>query len=629
MNGRPPHERAEAQGARKPSSRSAGARKPIRTTAQTDSRFKFLRAIVVLLLVVALAKLLWVQTIGGRELAAQAANQRMVEQVMPATRGEIVDYRGEPIAFTREARSLSIQPSVERDNADERHKTDPDKPDWDQLVDDISDKFAEVLGDKINRAEIKDKLKSDDGFTYLVRNIDVSEANAITRDFPMVGSERVDIREYPGGSLAANMIGATSSGDNGRLTGLQGLEAQYDDVLGGIDGRRTFDITPDNAVIPGSIRTAEEAVDGGDVKLTVDSDLQWYVQRAVQSAKDKSEAGGASAVVLDAETGEVRAMANDNTFNPAIGVGDELKRGADLGNRAVTTPFEPGSVNKIVTAAAAIDMGVTDPEEVYTVPGSIEMAGVTVNDAWEHGPAQFTTTGIFGKSSNVGTLMLADRVGKDPYAEYLKKFGLGQKTGIELEGESAGMVPDRENWLGGTFANLPIGQGLSMTLLQMTSMFQTVANHGERIPPRVVSSVTQPDGSVTDTERPQGEQVVSKDAADTVLDMFRGVTLEGGTGTAAGVEGYQVSGKTGTAQQIDPECSCYSNSNYWITFAGVFPADAPKYVIGIMLDNPVRGVHGEGGQSAAPLFHDIAAWLATRDNIAPSAPGRPLTLEQG
>ncbi|WP_333619966.1 peptidoglycan D,D-transpeptidase FtsI family protein, partial [Dietzia sp.] len=526
MDARKPKGRGEdpraPQGPKRPrGSRPAGmgrSPRPGKGGTATDSRFKILRTVVVVILVIALVKLLWVQTIGGRDLAAQAESQRQVEQVLPATRGEITDERGEPIAFTREARSLSIQPTVEKKNATERHQTDPTKPDWDTLVDQISSKFEQVLGDQAKKSQIKDKLDSDSGFTYLVRNIDVSQANEITKDFPMVGSERVDLREYPGGSLAANVIGATNYGDNGRIQGLQGMEAAYDDVLGGQDGKRTLDITPDNAVIPGSMHTAQEATDGSDVQLTLDSDLQWYVQRAVQSAKDASGANGASAVVLDAKTGEVRAMANDNTFNPAVGIGPELKRGADLGNKAITTPFEPGSVNKIITASAAIEDGVTTPEEVLNVPGSINMEGVTVNDAWEHGPAPYTTTGVFGKSSNVGTLMLAQRVGKDSYADFLQKFGLGQKTGIELEGESEGMVPDRKNWQGGTFANLPIGQGLSMTLLQMTSLFQTVANDGVRVPPRIVKDITKPDGSTEETQRPDGVQVMSKDTADTVLD---------------------------------------------------------------------------------------------------------------
>ena len=382
-------------------------------------------------------------------------------------------------------------------------------------------------------------------------------------------------------------------------------------------------------MIPGTLRNVSEPRDGDTIRLTLDADLQWHVQKAIQSAKDSSGAENASAVVLDAKTGEVRAMANDNTFNPAVGIGAELERGADLGNPAVTSPFEPGSVQKIITASAAIEAGLTDPEEVHSVDGSISMEGVTVSDAWQHGPTPYTTTGIFGKSSNVGTLMLAQRVGKQSFSEYLEKFGLGQKSGIELAGESEGLVPDLQNWQGGTFANLPIGQGLSMTTLQMAGIYQTIANDGVRVPPRVVAEQIGPDGTSVVPDRPEGERVVSEETARTVRDMFRAVVQSGpgaqaGTGPQAAIAGYQISGKTGTAQQIDPGCSCYSNSRYWITFAGILPADDPEYVIAIMLDAPQRGVLGA---SAAPLFHDIASWLVNRDNIPPSAPARELILQ--
>ncbi|KAA0917415.1 penicillin-binding protein 2 [Dietzia sp. ANT_WB102] len=588
-----------------------------------------MRSAFAIIMVIALVKLFWVQTIGGTELAARAESQRQVHEVLPATRGAIIDLHGDPIAFTREARDLSIQPLVEQRNAEARRELDSTKPTWDELVAEMADEFGTVLGDAVDRDEIKAKLSSGGGFTYLVRNVDVTLANAITRKFPMIGAERVDIREYPGGALAANVVGATTKSDAGKLIGLQGIEAHFNDELDGEEGRQTFDRAQDNTVIPGTLRNVTEPRDGDTIRLTLDADLQWHVQKAIQSAKDSSGAESASAVVLDAHTGEVRAMANDNTFNPAVGVGAELERGADLGNPAITSPFEPGSVQKIITAAAAIESGLTDPNEIHSVDGSIRMEGVTVSDAWQHGPTPYTTTGIFGKSSNVGTLMLAQRVGKQSFSEYLHKFGLGQRSGIELAGESEGLVPDLQNWQGGTFANLPIGQGLSMTTLQMAGIYQTIANDGVRVPPRLVAERVSPDGESQQAERPEGERVVSTETARTVRDMFRAVVQSGpgaqtGTGPQAAVAGYQISGKTGTAQQIDPGCSCYSNSRYWITFAGILPADDPRYVIAIMLDAPSRGTLGA---SAAPLFHDIASWLVNRDNIPPSAPAPELVLQ--
>ncbi|WP_081615072.1 penicillin-binding protein 2 [Dietzia sp. UCD-THP] len=631
--------RTPGQGPRVPSGAPRGGRPgdgrpPTRsgrvlTADSTDRRFTWMRSAFAVIMVIALVKLLWVQTIGGTELAARAESQRQVHQVLPATRGAIVDVHGDPIAFTREARDLSIQPLVEQRNAEARRELNRTNPTWDELVDQIADEFESVLGDKVDRQEIEAKLTSEGGFTYLVRNVDVTQANAITRKFPMIGAERVDIREYPGGALAANVVGATSKSDDGKLIGLQGIEASFNDELDGEDGRQTFDRAQDDTVIPGTLRNVSAPRDGDTIRLTLDADLQWHVQKAVQSAKDSSGAQSASAVVLDSRTGEVRAMANDNTFNPAVGIGAELERGADLGNPAITSPFEPGSVQKIITAAAAIEAGLTDPDEVHSVDGSISMEGVTVSDAWQHGPTPYTTTGIFGKSSNVGTLMLAQRVGKESYSEYLRKFGLGQRSGIELAGESDGLVPDLQNWQGGTFANLPIGQGLSMTTLQMAGIYQAIANDGVRVPPRIVAERVDPDGEVHEADRPEGERVVSEQTARTVRDMFRSVVQSGpgaqaGTGPQAAVAGYQISGKTGTAQQIDPSCACYSNSQYWITFSGILPADDPRYVISIMLDAPQRGTLGA---SAAPLFHDIASWLVNRDNIPPSAPAPDLILQ--
>lgn len=264
------------------------------------------------------------------------------------------------------------------------------------------------------------------------------------------------------------------------------------------------------------------------------------------------------------------------------------------------------------------------------------MAGVTVNDAWSHGVEPYTTTGIFGKSSNVGTLMLARQIGEERFADMVNRFGLGQRTGVGLPAESAGEVPALSQWSGGSFANLPIGQGLSMTLLQMTAMYQAIANDGLRVPPRIMLSEQRDGGADRPAIRPDPVRVVDPTTARTVRDMFRAVIqddpmgIQNGTGAKAAVAGYQVSGKTGTAQQVDPSCGCYSNSRYNITFAGIAPADDPRFVIGIMLDNPRRSSDGSGGQSAAPLFSSIASWMLQRDRIPQSPRPTPrLVLTAG
>ncbi|MEV0436834.1 penicillin-binding protein 2 [Nocardia coubleae] len=581
------------------------------------------------LAVVAL-QLLYIQSIAAPGLSAQAASQRTTKETEAAVRGPITDRYGNPLAFTITAKALTFQPVRVRQQLADAKKTKENAPDPEQRLKDI----AKFVHDKLGASgpkeeELLDKLRSDKPFHYLARNVDPRIASEITTKFPEVGSERQDLREYPGGALAANVVGATGWDGHGQI----GLESALDSVLAGTDGSRTYDRGSDGAVIPGSYRDQQPAVNGHGVELTLDEDMQYFVQQQVQQAKQLSGAASASAVVLDAKTGQVLAMANDNTFNPALG--PQHWASANMSNPSVSEPFEPGSVNKIVTAAAALEYGLTNPDEVLQVPGSIRMSGVTVNDAWQHDVAPYTTTGIFGKSSNVGTLMLAQRVGEDRFADMIDRFGLGKRTGIGLPGESPGQVPARDQWSGGTFANLPIGQGLSMTTLQMTGMYQAIANDGLRIPPRIVKARIAPDGTRTEELQPEPVRVVSPQTAATLRTVFQATVqkdpmgVQMGTGPQAAVEGYQVAGKTGTAQKVDPACRCYSTSSFYITFAGMAPADNPRYVIGMMLDAPVRSSDGSGGGSAAPLFHTIASWALQRDRVPPSPEPRPLVLEAG
>nr|WP_290293433.1 penicillin-binding protein 2 [Corynebacterium hansenii] len=620
--------------------------------SEFQRRRKILQVIGAVVVAVLIVRLGWVQLVAGPDLAARAQNQRTIEVVDAARRGTITDREGASLAFTLEARSITAHPASLRAHLEKAHELWPDDyPEYEQRLRDIADALPEMIGvpdldakksresrrrhaaeepaeqgirdtpGGISSKEILDKLR-DEKSTYevLVRNVDPDKAAAVVARFPELVSERQDIRQYPNGAVGANVIGKIGMDGVGQF----GFEASRDATLQGVNGGRTVDIAANGIAIPGSTRDQHPPIDGTGYQLTIDADMQYFVQQQVQQAKNNSGAKEASAVVLDAKSGEILAMAQSDTANPNRDIGREVEEGRNIGNTPVSTPFEPGSVAKIITAAGAIEDGVTTPDEVLTVPGSIHMSGVTVNDAWQHGPEQFTTTGIFGKSSNVGTLMLADRLGPDRFAELLHDFGLGQSTGVELPGESAGLVPQRPQWSGGTFANLPIGQGMAMSLLQMTGVYQAIANDGVRIPPRIIKSTTAPDGTVVPAERPEPVEVVSPEAARTVRDMFQSVLQsdptgrQSGTAAGEGIEGYQLTGKTGTAQKVDPATGRYSNSKYHITFAGVAPANDPRFVIGIMLDEPVRGVHGQGGQSAAPLFGDIAAWALNRYNVAPA-----------
>lgn len=628
---RRPRKAAPATGPQERSAKARRTRAPITETGLRSASFVFRHrvgnAAIFLVLIVAAGQLFNLQVPRADGLRAEAASQLKVTDVDKAVRGAIVDRNNDKLAFTIEARALTFQPQKVRKQLEEARAKSTEAPEPDRRLRDIAAEVALRLNNKPDSATVLKKLKSNETFVYLARAVDPAIAEAITKKFPEVGSERQDLRQYPGGSLAANIVGGIDWDGHGLL----GLEDSLDAVLAGTDGSITYDRGSDGVVIPGSYRNRHDAVDGSTVMLTIDDDIQFYVQQQVQQAKNLSGAKNVSAVVLDAKTAEVLAMANDNTFDPSQDLGRQEHR--QLGNPAVSSPYEPGSVNKIITAASVIEYGLSHPDEVLQVPGSIHMGGVTVGDAWEHGTMPYTTTGIFGKSSNVGTLMLAQRLGPERFFEMVRKFGLGQRTGVGLPGESAGLVPPIDQWSGSTFANLPIGQGLSMTLLQMAGMYQTIANDGVRVPPRIVKTTIASDGTRTDEPRPEGVRVVSPETAKTVRQMLRATVqrdptgVQQGTGSQAAVEGYQISGKTGTAQQINPACGCYYSDVYWITFAGIATTDDPRYVVAIMMDHPQRTADGQPGTTSAPLFHNIASWLLQRENVPLSPdPDSRLTL---
>ena len=597
--------------------RAAGPARHVRSRSSVigvRTRLGLGRVVLVTALVAGGVRLAVVQGLQAAALSAQASKQRTTVQLLPAQRGTITDRNGTPLAFSVAAEALYAQPT--RITAEQQAiRADPDLH-----KQAMARRVAQVLGPAVSEQEILSQLRSEHQTVLLAPLVTPAQARALQHDFPEISAEHREIRQYPGGELASNVLGVANwRADERKVRGLAGLESYDDALLAGRDGRRVVDTAEgSDAVIPGSERAERSPVPGSGLELTLDSDLQFTVAQMLRDYARKYRAKGASAVVLDARTGEVYAMANDVTFDP-----NKLEAATPemLGNPAVSSPFEPGSVNKVITAAAAIEGGVVTPDTVLQVPGEVRIADRTVRDAWPHGILNLTFTGVLARSSNVGTLLTAQRVGEDRFVDMLTRMGLGRRTNVGLPGESAGRVPPRDQWSGSTFANLPIGQGLSMTVLQMAGMYQAIANDGVRIPPHIVSAEIAPDGTRTVTQRPAGIRVVSPQTAHTVRDMLRAVVQnepgQRGTAPEAALDGYQISGKSGTAQQVNPGCGCYSNSNYWITFAGILPADSPRFVVGIMLDDPAVG-------SAAPLFHQIASYLAGRYQIPLSPAPSPL-----
>ncbi len=616
---RPPPPARGGGGARRPGPPSGPPPRARRapTPPNPRRRLRIGRLVLVVLLLVAAGKLVEVQAISASSLAADAAKQRMTRLVVPAERGAILDRNGTPLAFSVEAKALTANPRrITEDWSKPEVRAVPGAPTPDQRKAQIAQGVAAIL--HADPLALFNELESDKSYVVLAPLVDPTAARTIQQQFPEIAAEDRESRQYPAGDVGGSVVGSASwSMDKGRVSGNVGLESAQDATLAGQDGFRIVDTAEgSDAVIPGSTRAEQPAQAGRDIVLTLDADLQYTVQQDLSAYVGRTGAKDGSAVVLDAKTGQILSLANS-----AAG-------GAPApGDAAVTTPFEPGSVNKVVTFAGALEAGLIKPDDVLTVPGSIKVADRTINDAWVHGPVRMTMNGVLGKSSNVGTLMTAQRLGPDRFAQMLSNLGVGTRTGVELPGESAGSVPPRQDWSGSTFGNLPIGQGLSMTTLQMASIYQAVANDGVRIPPRVISATVGPDGVRTPSPQPAGVRAMSPQTAQTLRQMLQSVTQGGkspneGTGAKAAMDGYPVAGKTGTAQQVDPSCGCYAKSIYWITFAGMFPADDPRYVVALMLDAP------PGGDSAAPLFHDIATYLAAHGNIPVStAPPRVVPLQ--
>lgn len=621
VRGSAPYQRKPVQ---RPAKGGSRGRRPI--VSSSRPRLVIGRLVMVAALVLAGMKLIDIQGFQRADLASKAEQQAITPMVIPAQRGVITDRDGTELAFNVDIRALYAQPRTMRAGwAKAKIKNNT----YDQHTQTIATEMSRLIGPSLNERQVLSALRSNDSFVYLDKAVDPAIAARITSDFPEIGQEIRSEREYPDGSVGANIIGLanwrTDPGISPGVHGVIGLEAAMDGQLAGQAGSEVASTAAgnDNVVIPDSQHVIKAAVPGESVQLTIDSDVQYEVQQKLAQYVRSSGAKYGTAVVMDAHTGEVYALADDSTFNPND---PSSITAADSGDIGVTTPFEPGSVNKIVTATAAINAGLVTPTSIVDIPPQFQNGDKIVKDDWVHPDEKYTVTGIFAKSSNIGTDELAKMLGPQRWLDMATALGLGQKTNVGLPGESAGYVPPISQWSGSTFGNLPIGQGLDMTILQMAGMYQTIANDGVRVPPRIIKAITEPGGTVVPTKQPAGIRVVSTQVAQSVRNMFRAVTQTGpfpqdATAPSAAVPGYQIAGKTGTAQVLDPKCKCYSHNTNRVTFAGILSADNPRFVVGIMLEQPNGDL--EGGKTAAPLFHDIAEYLVQRYDLPVSATPTP------
>jgi cell division protein FtsI (penicillin-binding protein 3) len=588
------------------------------------------RLLLVFVLTVAGLRLAYIQGIQAPTLSAKAENQRIATIHTLAQRGTITDRNGTKLAFSVGSDALFFQPKTTR------KKWNPkiDGGTYDQFVQTSSDYLVQVLGGAVDKQTLVNQMSGTASFVYLDQKVPPAIAQAISKKFPDIGDEPRSLRVYPNGTVASNVLGLanwqTSKGpDNTIISGTRGvfgLENSMNSLLAGKPGSMIADTEEGNpnVILPGTQRDVQAPVNGDDVQLTIDTDLQYQVQQLVAQYVSTKGARNGSAVVLDVKTGQVLALADDQSFDPN---NTKTITNTNAGDQAVTTPFEPGSVNKIVTMAAALNSGLYTPSSSVDVPPVLNYPyGVTIHDDWTHPDYPLSVTGIFAKSSNIGTDEIAEKVGQQAFYQMLVKMGVGQKTNVGLPGESSGSLLPISKWNAATFHNLPFGQGLTVTVLQMADEYQAIANGGLRIPPRIIQSITKPDGTVQVTPQPAGVRVVTPQTASTLLGMMRYVTQNApspneGTGVAAAIPGYQIAGKTGTAQQVID--GRYSSSATTTTFVGVLSADNPRYVVAVMLDRPAQG--GESAQTAAPLFHDIASYIVSRYNLPVNATPLPFT----
>ncbi|MDA0638020.1 penicillin-binding protein 2, partial [Nonomuraea sp. MCN248] len=543
-------------------------------------------------------RLIQMQGLESKVYEAAATKQRLHVEEIPAKRGSITDVNGHELAHTVEARDISIDPTKI-------------KPADRQAV-------ASLLAGHLGRPveDIAAKLaRTDTRYQLLARGIAPAAADRLLKEpvpslkkpVPSLNATSTFRRVYPGGDLAGSLIGFI--GDD--KDGLTGIEQVKNTVLAGRDGKLQIETGRDRQRIPmtGSQRTPP--VDGSDVRLTIDRDIQWAAQRAIADQVQAVNADSGTVIVMDVRTADVIAMANAPELDLAKW---REAPAAHYLNRAAADVFEPGSTNKVITAAAAIEAGVVEPETVFHVKDHVQCYDRVLRDAHPHPPQDMTFAEAMAQSSNVATVMAARKVGSKGLYDMLKAFGFGSRPGKDMPGAEAGLLPDHTKWSGSQSCTIAYGQGVSVTALQMASVYQTIANGGVKIEPRIVAGSTAPDGTFTPAGPGKKTRVISTATAKEISAMLEEAVGEQGTGELAAIPGYRVAGKTGTANRYDAELGRYDG--YTASFVGFTPAEAPRLVVLSVLQNPKKGHYG--GQLAAPVFKDVMTFALKSRKIPPT-----------
>ncbi len=574
----------------RPVSRS---RAGLRGSPQFRLRFGFI--VIAMVLSIFGGRLVQLQGIDPKAYAAMAAADGMVEVDLPAERGDILDRNGQPLADSVEGLMVVADPYMTRDQAPA---------------------LAKILARRLNvdYFETLRRLRMPDSrFQFIARRVPSTLATSVVADlraaeFKGIATRRDPIRDYPTRDVAANVIGFLGTDE-----ALAGLERTFDDQLAGTDGSTRYEIGGGNR-IPLGESTIVKPVDGQDLHTTLDQDLQWYTQRVLRQTVEDARGDSGVAIVMDSLTGEILALADHPTFDANAPL-ESLKE--DLGTRSMIDFYEPGSVQKVLTISALIDAGKVTPRTRLKVPASLQRQDRSISDWFPHDLIRLTLAGVVAKSSNIGTVLAADKFEEGELRSYLTKFGLGRRTNIGVSGETKGLLPGGSQWTSQAQDRIAFGQSLSVTAMQMAAAVNTLANGGVRVSPSLIrGSATADDGRVVGTDTTTTTRVVSEKAArSTARMMERVIDPEAGVAPRAAIPGYRVAGKTGTAQRVGPECGCYDGS-FTVSFAGFAPADDPRFTVYVVVQNPRND--GGGGSVAGPAFSKIMSYALRRYAVPPT-----------
>ena len=526
-------------------------------------------------------RLVQVQALGGEEYAALGVSQRYQNISLPADRGSIFDRNGNDLAVSLPQQTIWANPSLIK------HPLE------------VAAALAGPLGlDAAGRNSLAEKLGGDASFTYVARRVDDDVAAAVAAlDLPGISFIEEPKRFTPAGPLARSVLGEVGIDNDG----LFGLERQYDDALTGEPGTLVIEKDPEGRTIPGGTHQQDPAQRGDDLVLTIDRSMQYETERALAAQIIAKGAKGGTAIVSRPATGEILALAN---FTTDPETGEIVATGNNLGATAV---YEPGSVNKVITVAAALEEGLVTPSTELTVPDSLQVSDHLYTDHDPHPTENYSVTRILTESSNIGTIKLAEMLGKDSFDTYLRRFGFGTTTALDFPNEAAGVLLAPEHYNGTSMGSIPIGQGIAVTALQMLQAYNVLANDGVYVPPKLVMETVDSAGTRHPVEAGESRRVVSASTAEQMREMLVNVVAEG-TGTRGGITGYSVAGKTGTARKPLPEGGYGEPGTYRYiaNFAGFVPAEKPELSIIVVIDEPEGDIYG--GTVAAPVFADLAQY---------------------